>query len=276
MDLTSLRRVKARYVFSNTNEDAHLQSFIGTWSKRIEHYCRRTFQYSETHVDFFNAGADRRSFAVSAYPIETVESVATDPTGKYTASYTVLGADYYIIDPNNRSVVITPVENAAADSRIAQTRVRNVRIAYTGGLAEHGTRINVTLSNVVDLAVGDTLTGNISQATGIILTASGTSCLIDVSFGAFEDGETVSNGTVEKTLVQHDTNAICENDMTLTNACEIMVRHSWKMLTDPGYKTSETGRTDRFTPSELADDYTFLPEVRDMLEPYVNKKIRRG
>lgn len=285
--LTTLSRVKARFgfpttasaedVLDNGNEDIKLDAMIGALSSQVENFCHCQF-LKTTYTQHFAFPEGKRQFNVRAYPISSVTSVAVDFTGQFNGSQTTLGTDTYWVQPEyeyewNRTVVLNLNPVWVVAPMLSANRLSALRIIYVGGLAEHATTFTCTITGTGGtVAANDEVTG--PAGNGIVKTVVGATITIEILVGTFSALDSITNGTWVRTISVKSTATLLEVAPDLVDAVETQIRWQWKMMTDPGMKTTEQGRTDRFTPSDMNVSYEFLPEVRSALKKYVNRMMQ--
>jgi hypothetical protein len=271
--LTSLSRFKARYGFKN-DQDIVLDTMIASISSQVESYCRHNF-LKTTYTEQFPFFEGKRQFPVRGYPIASVTEVAVDFRGMFQGNQTVLNADTYWVQPDAeyqwpRTVFLNLNPNWVVAPMLSANRTASLRTIYVGGYGEHATTFQGTISGSGGTVVaGDSVTG--PNGTGTVKTISGSAIGIEILTGTFAATDSITNGTWVRTLATKTTKTLIEEVPDLVDAVETQVRWQWKIMTDPGYKTAEQGRTDRFTPAELKVSFTFLPEVRLALDKYKNR-----
>jgi hypothetical protein len=276
MLLSSLKKIKlVNGLFeSNTDDDILITDMLSAVSDRIESYCKREFKL-KTYTEKFNPTPEQKVFRVRAYPISSITSIETDPTGTFSdiANITTIDTNSYRISADGRDIEF--YVGTLTTSTITTLFPTPVRIIYTGGLSAHATISIFALEDVVGtLTIGSTCRGEDSGAYGIVSAVDGDSISVEISTGTFEDGESLIIGGATATLDEHTRTSLSESHRDLVRAAEIQTWYMRKNSTTLENSTFENDTVVRNIPSaSFTIDYTFLPDVRSLLEPYRNKKF---
>lgn len=288
MLLTSVERVKSSFGVTTNNEDLLLGQLIAASSKRIESYLKRPDAIElKSRTLSISPKLGQRKFYFPAYPVTEIESIQFDQTGRFEGGESEI-TDYLLTD-EGRSVtlVFSPSEHRIVNG-ISFTTPNSIQITYTGGLAAHGTRSIWAKGETTgdEFTVGNYLKGFTSGAIGRVLSAEETTVSLEIIGGVFEEDETVteyaaysssldSNGLSDETgstavLGERTTASLAELCPDLVEATEMHVRY---LRTNRNGFENITTRIDGDTKnsrSDLQRDFFSIPEVRDMLEPYMN------
>jgi hypothetical protein len=274
MDLTSYMRMM-RYVVGErenalTDDTAgrrNLLLWIPGVSAQIEAFLNRSIE-STSRTEYHDLEYAQREFLVAAYPATTLTSVYYDSTGLWDGGETEI-TDCFI-GVGGRSVWLPDQLNTISP--------KGIRIIYTGGLAAHGVRSTFTISTSAGTwHVNKYVTGGTSRAMGYVRTASSTSIVVEVLYGVFVAGETLTEMDSESdtgasdavaTLTTKAATALCEAYPEITLATEMQIRFMWKHKLDFENTTiTKDGQTLRQTPS-ISAEFPIRQEVAAMLNNY--------
>jgi len=265
MMLTSLNRLKQLYGIKPENEDkdVEMSRVIQTVSRRIESYLHRNIK-KQTYTQLINPHEDQMVFRPLGLPVTSITEISTDDTGLFTGDESVLSSDNYIKSMDGRDIIIN-----------AGLGVTPTRFIYIGGLAEDPTISTWVLGSLSGTPeVGDTVFGETSLAKGIVTYTSGTTLKVENFYGEFILNEPLIIGNATATLTTLTSVCLAEVAPDLALACEIQSNYIAKHLSDFENSTTERDITSRKSPNaDLQSVYIFLPEVKDLLEPYRNKKV---
>jgi hypothetical protein len=119
-----------------------------------------------------------------------------------------------------------------------ETGSKKLKIEYTGGLATHGTRSTFIVATTTGTwHTGVYVIGSNSYACGIVRTASATSLTVEVLYGTFEIGETlteydtesaIGSSTAVATLNSKSATSLAEAYPEITLGAEMQIRYMWK------------------------------------------------
>jgi hypothetical protein len=269
--LTSYERMR-RYLAAETsdalvdgvNPRRELLGWIGSTSAMIESYCNRNFLIA-SYTEYFDVNYKQIEFFLKATPISSITSIYYDITGLFTGSESAL-SDYYI-GTNDRSIVLATAERESK---------RGLRVIYTGGFGTDAVKSVFTGTITGTFTVGKFANGGTSYAKGIIRAVTATTLTIEVLYGTFEVGETITEWGTESAIgastaimvVTADTSrAICENYPDLVRATEMQIRYLYKnKLRFEDTAISKDGQSTRnFT---TVSPLGLQPEVLQMLADY--------
>lgn len=277
MLLTSYQRM-LRYIHGRTMEPLStdddqlsrrdLLPWINSVSENIEQYLGIETEIV-SRTEYFDVGWGQREYWVKGTPINSIASVKEDPTGLFDGSESTLtaGSDYHIGTEEISVVTLLP-RGWEGD--------RGIQIAYTGGLASHGTQSEFVTASSSGWTVDDYCIGNSSAATGIVSSISGNNLTVDVLYGVFVVDEIIAEYSDEGTTATGVTTtinskasiALCESSFSsITSACENEIRYLWEHRMDFENDGSQRdGVTIRRSAGQKA---SMQPETRMMLDPYV-------
>lgn len=273
MDFTSTNRL-LRYLPGQreaalTNDGVgrrDLLIWIPAVSAMVEGYLNRTVQ-TAAQTEYFDIGYGQVEYWVKAAPITTLTSVYVDPTGEYD------GGESEVTD----CIIATDSRSVILPSTFDGTYRKGLRIIYTGGLAAHGTRSTFAISTSAGTWHADKyMVGSTSGAVGIVVTASATAPVVEVLYGVFVAGETLTEYDTETsqgssdavaTLTSKTATALCEAYPEVTLATEMQIRFMAKHKND--FENSSSQRDGTSTRDNVGTAYvaqsTLRPEVQAML-----------
>jgi hypothetical protein len=276
LKLTSYDRMR-RYITAlsgQTLTDTKTQKqMIVNWiyaaSKQIEGFLQRHLAI-DSYIEYFDTKTEKDvKFNVKAYPIIILTDVYIDGSGLWDGGESEVTDCFAGCD--NASIVIP--------SSPAVLGYKTMRIRYTGGMAYYGTKSVFTISDSSGTwTSGSFVYGAASEAVGKIISLSGTSLTIEILYGIFEAGETLTEYSDEDLTTVGDASAILssiyrqslvEQYPDIVRACEIQTRHYWKHKDDfEVSSTQKDGTNQRFNSGKK---YGLLDEAINMLMPYQNK-----
>lgn len=283
MLLTSLKRMKFTLNIQGTSNDAKLTQLISTVSKRIEHYCKRAFK-KMSYTQDFNPTPGQMVFRPKAYPIESITSLYSDPSGNYSGSQALIDSSSYLISDDQRTFIIkqiTPSNHIhITEYGYSFAFPKSIRATYIGGLADHAVNEELTVSGGSGTITVSTLTSAVGEDSGAVAyvktytSAATEELVLENLYGEFEPGETITIGAATRVIVSKDNTILANDSIDLVTACELQVRYMWKNYDsfEMG-SVSKDGQTSILKPSDKNVDYTFLTEVRDLLERFCNKVL---
>lgn len=271
MDLTSWQRLR-RSIGGNDpfNDDAinkrKFLNFIPAVSRRIQEFLNRDLELT-THTEHFNTLPITTEYFFENYPITSLTTVETDSTGLYDGSETT-ETDFYI-GIHDSSIVLDSPATAAK---------KGLRVTYISGLATTATNSQYTLSDLgaTEPSVGDFFIGATSLAVGIVTAYVSASLLVtvDILYGVFQASETYTLQTEEEsgtitdgtgTISSKDVISLAESFPDIVTACELEIRYFNTNRSQFETQANFRGQTSKM---DLTREYSFLPEVRSLLETY--------
>ncbi len=194
MLLSSIRRLKLFCAGDNDtvlSDSLKINRTLGIWlpsvSQAIENHLKRTL-YLDQYTEFLDVKNGKTEYWVSANPIHSLIDVYEDSQSLWT------GDEQEIDDPFvhqlKNSVVMPFYFSYAAQCAL--------RIRYLGGMARHAVNSRYAASSSTGTwAVGKYVKGGTSGAIGIVNAMSSGVLTIEVYYGQFSIGETVSQYDTE-------------------------------------------------------------------------------
>lgn len=230
--LTSYERVR-RYLAAETGDNItdsvnlrrEIQGWIPVVSALVEGYCNRKF-YLTTYTEYFDVRTLQTEFFIQASPISSITSVYYSSQGLFTGEESAL-SDYYI-GTGDKSIVLSYPEEEAK---------RALRIIYIGGFGTSATQSVFTCTITGSFTVGLFISGNTSGAMGIVKAVTATTLTIEVLYGVFVVGETLTEWATESArgastatavFTAAVSRAICENYPDLVRGTEMQLRYMYK------------------------------------------------
>lgn len=184
MRLTTLARVKRLLALSTTQHDAWLNQRIVGVSERVQRCLGRHVLRTSRTEDYDVEPGQTRVF-LKGWPVDSGASFYNDYTREFTGS--AIATTAYHVNNDYGAVVFD--KYALVDGPGV------FRATYSGGLAATLQRL-VTVATVTQaFASNETITGATSEAQATWVSTNGTTLTMDVLFGAFEAGETLSGST---------------------------------------------------------------------------------
>lgn len=296
MDLTSLRRVKLSYGFTNNAQDIALSRVISSGSRRIAAWLNRLNKDGsdalqlKARTEYLSPRGSQIDFYMPAYPIASIGSVAYDYTGLYAGSEVEFDADDYIIGDDLRVIRLLTASGPPYKVGALPVGLKTTRIVYTAGLAVHPVKsIYAITTSDTAMTVGYYVQGNLSGCIGYILAATTILLTFELLSGIPQVGETFAeyaslaedqdegglSAPTDKTAVLGAASQQCLAELypDIVEAAEIHVKFMQKKRTDfDNYIVMRDGET-RSSNTELMKDFFSIPQVRDLLMPYRNDLI---
>ncbi len=275
MDLTSYERIRRYIAGLGSNlltDDANNKRDVLIWipsvSNKIERYLNRE-TYIESYTQYFDLKYNSTEFWVENPTISSITSVKYDPTGRFDGTESTLDDSEYFIGSRTSTVVLV--------SSLPYVGQRIIKVVYTGGLAYHGTRSVFAITPTDTWTVGNFAIGGTSGAVGIVRAYSATSMTVEVLYGVFIVGETLTEYTGEDasgatgetaTLDSKTQTALCESYPEITAGCEMELRYLMKHKNDyENISTDASGTTTRHT-KEIKRKQPLQQETEAMIGPY--------
>jgi hypothetical protein len=205
---------------------------LGSWlpsiSDAVENWLNRGIEI-KTITEYFDVNFNTNEFYPKQIPVISFTSVYSDSTGLWDGGESELSDDDYHAGTNNDSIVLT-------FARPYEAR-RGLRAIYLGGLAYHGTQSVYAATITGTFTIGDFVHGGNSEAVGIVKAVTATSLTIEVLYGRFELGETVTEwatedgigaGTATAILTTATKLGIAEAYPEITRGVELQIRYMMK------------------------------------------------
>ena len=245
MLLSSYNRVR-HYLFDDTDTAASLPTYsiyremdatnwISAASAMIEAYCSRQF-HIESRIQYFDYTDTRREFFPYATPIlvSPVPVMAIDPMALWNGDEGTVDNIFIGVDGNSIGLPMKLNMRATSSAAGGSAAPASVRITYTGGLAYHATQsVYGYTAGAGTMAAGKYVRGGTSNAWGCIIAVTATTVTLEVMFGIFTAGETLTEYATETantgdgvtaTLGAAVTLGLAEVAPDIVRACEVQVR----------------------------------------------------
>jgi hypothetical protein len=276
MNLTSYERVRrflagegSAALTDNVNNRRDILFWIASISGKIERYLNRSFLI-QSRTEYFDVTNGLIQYWLEAPPVISITSVNVDSTGLFTGGESELDDSEYYIGSQTDSIVLVSPESWAGK--------RGLKVVYTGGLCYSAVNsIYAVTPNTTAWTVGNFCIGGTSQAVGIIRAASLTSMTIEVLYGLFEVGETLTEYTGEDksgataktaTLDSKTQTSLAESYPDICLGCDMEIRYLAKHRHDyENAGTNKDGTTLRRGAS-VDRRLPLQPEVIDVIDPY--------
>jgi len=251
----------------NTQNKRELLTWLSVVSSQIEKYINRKLSIEE-RTEYFDIRYMMDKFYPTSTPIKSISSVHLDSTGLWDGSESE-ETDYFIGSDENSIIIDNPVEYEAEKA---------IKIVYTGGLSYSAARAVYAIGSIAPAGdeTGQYVCGNSSSAIGIVSALSATSIAIDVLYGTFEIGETITvwsnedcNDTegVTATISSLTTDCLSISAPEIVAAAEMQIRYNWKHKHDFEVTgIDERGQSNRAQANSRM--LSLQPEVVAMLDPY--------
>jgi hypothetical protein len=299
VNLTSLRRVKYALGLNKTDQDHILSRLVGAASRQIAHYLKRMGQDGldglqlKSRTEYIDPIDGQRSFYPKAYPIQSITSIYTDGFGQYAGDETVVDSDDYLVGSDGRTIhFIRSPSHPDYLGNSFPVVARGVRLIYTAGLAADPVVSSWTKSADVggSLTVGNYVQGVDSLSVGRITAAAAGTISFECLSSPFLPLETIREYStwnfalqesgpgapteVSATLTACTSPSLAEAEPALVEACEMHIqflranRDSLQNVTVTNDGATKTSRQD------LNTRYGFAPEIKDILDPYMNRLVQ--
>jgi hypothetical protein len=259
----------------STLTDTRLQRFmvvnwINTVSMQIERHLKRSLKI-DSYTEYYDTRRESdTTFLVSAFPVLTLTDVYTDSEGLYD------GAESEIED----CIINTRSSGFVLPYSPPVLGHKTIRVRYVGGLAYESVKSTYTCTIAGLWNVGSFALGGTSGAVGIVSAVTTTTLTIEILYGVFENGETLTEYTDENITALGDGTAVItaitqqsliDQCPDIVRAAEMQVRYYWKHKDDFELESTNRDSTNRKTsekrPTPLTD------EVESILESYQRKII---
>jgi len=271
MQLTSYNRM-LRYLAGrgdkNMTSSVYNRRDILYWipaiSDRIKNYLNRTVEI-ESRTEYFDSASTICELWVENSPVSSITSVKEDTTGQFSGNETTLSSTEYYIGVEESSVVLLYPRTYNAK--------KSLQVVYSGGLAYNATMSVFAVADESGWEVNKFCVGSTSGAKGIISAVDTKELTIDVLFGSFIVGETITEYDEETettagastTISSKTRTALCEAYPQIVEACENEVRYMIQHKQDFENDSSERDGT---TIRRPADTKAMLQlETRLLLDP---------
>lgn len=275
LKLTSYERMR-RYLAGEGNDiltdkesnRRDILIWINSISNKVQKYLNRDL-FIQEHTEYFDLKYGGTEFWVNSPTISSISSVKYDSTGLFDGGESTLDDSGYHIGTNNNTVVLV--------SSIPYTSNRGIQIVYTGGLALSGVQSIYSTTQSDTWTVDNFCIGNDSGAVGIVNAQTATTLTIEVLYGVFDIGETLTEYTGEDgttatgetaTLDSKTQTALAESYPDIVDGCEMEIRYYKKHKLDfENTGTTKEGTTIR-RDSKKSRRLPLQPEVIDIIDGY--------
>jgi hypothetical protein len=270
MLLTSPRRVRsylggegdALTMASKTNRQ--IIQWLPAISSLIETHMSRCVLL-QSYTEYLDVLYHKLEYWLKAIPISSITSVYSDSRGLW-AGGEVQEVDWFT-GQDDRSVIL--------QRNLSWTWKKGLRVIYTGGLALHAVNsVYVTSGETGTPTAGQVVRGGTSGAVGYVIAYTSHSLTVEVYYGMFIAGETLSfyadetYSSVISTAVYASATSLslAETHPRIVLACEMQMRYAIKHMADfENSSTSKDGTTQRVHDPARS---ILLPEVADILRDY--------
>ncbi len=232
MFLTSYRRVRIAATAADNNENKRLFSMlIAGVSGAIEEHCHRLAELTSRTEDY-DIEAGQRTLFTKAFPITSITSIKSSPTGVFGGEETTLTANVdYIIGRGGRCIEFL--------SSITSGR-KAIRAVLTSGLATDPVQTTLVLGSLGSPAFSANkfVLGSVSGSTGMIVShVAGTGVTVIESIsGVFRVGDVLTQYDAEDlsgsatsgvtgTVTSITTQCLAEAHPSFALACEFEVNY---------------------------------------------------
>jgi len=261
MNLTNIHRVKQLIVYEGIVDDKIFTQIINAVSKAIEKspLFDRYIEKKE-RTEQFDTEYDQRIFVVKGVPIDTDQTFKIwHDTAREWGSGTEIDTDNYYVEAETGRIKMDRYTVSAGDG--------SLKIQYTGGLSLSADRLLGTIETKVGTyVVGETITGNLSGAKGLLVSQTDSAIAITMVSGEFEIGETLTGGTSSATSKLKTVTQIplVVTYPDLAYACELQSAFQFQRKNEIGLRnvSIEGGSIATYDPID------FLPEVKRILSGY--------
>jgi hypothetical protein len=252
----------------NANNRRQLMTWLPAVSKNIENWLNRGIQYQTGFTEYFDVRFHTNEFYPKYIPLINITDVYVDMLGMWDGRESQLSSISYHPGINGNSLVLI-------FARPFETK-KGLRLNYDGGLA-----LDAVQSVYVVTETGGTFTpgkfvhGETSDAVGMTVADTGTSMTIEVLYGAFTIGETVTewdtetgpgNSSATAVLVSATSLSLAESYPEIVNAVELQIRYMKKNKDRFEQQTiGKDGTSNRRVGYRGMNDNELQPEVKMML-----------
>jgi len=276
MILTSLSRIEKYTGLSmdvstdeGMNNVRQAKIWISATSNDIQDKLGRRIEKT-TYTEDLDIRQGQRIFPLLAHPVTSITSVSHDSVSLFDGTETELDDSNYSIGPHAESLQMT--------YDLFPGR-KTLRVVYVGGLAVSASRSTFVLTGASNMTVGKYVAGSSSLAVGLIVDATSAAFIVEVLYGVFEAGETLTEqdtefavGTATGTGVLASVTARCLAEVApeLVLACEVEIRYRMKHMHD--FENSGTQR-EGINRRSGADKYDLQPETWSLLNSFIRTHL---
>ncbi len=282
MLLSSLNRIKLlnNIPLTQATNDVSIANALAGVSSRVENYLKRRIKKTN-YSQVLAPNIEENFLRLVATPISSITEVSYDSTGLFNGNQTIIPATSYRISADGKDIIFNDVNFFPYNINLMPAMVR---VNYVGGLSEHATISILRIDDLVGTPlIGDIVNGFDSGAYGRVVKVAldvtvddeeVDQIYVEMTSGAFVDGEDLTIGASTATLNQHDRYSLAETHPDIVQAIDIQSWYIHKNKSNLENATFEADTVSRRSPaSDLAVNYNFLPDVRATLEQYRNKLI---
>ena len=205
-----------------------------TWlpavSAQIENWLNRGIQYQTGFTEYFDVRFHTNEFYPKYIPLVNIEDVYVDFLGMWDGMESQLSSISYHPGINGNSLVLI-------FARPFETK-KGLRLNYDGGLALDAVQsVYVVTETGGPFTPGKFVYGQTSNAIGLVTADTGTALTIEILYGQYIVGETVSQWDTESgagnstaTAVLSSATSLClaESYPEIVNAAELQIRYMKK------------------------------------------------
>ncbi len=272
LQLTSYERLR-RYLADSDNdikEDSQanrrdLIAWVSPISNKVQNYLNRDLTIAE-YTEYFDLRPGKRQFWVNNPDISSIVSVKSDPDSLFDGNEVTLTSDQYFIDRDDNSVVLQYPEPFVGEKML--------EIVYNGGLSSSGVTSVYATTDASAWTLNNRVIGDDSFSLGLVKAKSTTSMTVEVMYGTFTVGETLTEYSDEgvtatgetATLSSKTVTCLAESHPDVVTACEMEIRYLNKHKRDfENTGTQQNGTTIRRDGSKT---YRLIlqPESIDLLQ----------
>ncbi len=209
----------------NKNNKRDVLTWLPAISNKIKLYLNRT-KLIESKTEYFDVNSTEVEYWIKNAPVSSITSVKEDSTGRYNGDESTLDSDDYHIGTESASVVTLYPRSFRAN--------RGLQIVYTGGLAYDPVKSVFAVADETGWDAGKYCIGSTSGAVGLV-SATGTDELtIEVLYGIFVVGETITeydnedgsgSAGADTTISSKTRTALCEAYPEIVEACNNEIRY---------------------------------------------------
>lgn len=242
-----------------------ITNWIAAASKQIESHLKRWIKI-DSYTEYYDARrATDVTFLAKGYPVTTLTDVYVDSEGLFNGAESEV--EGCIINSRSSGFVL-PYAPPVLGYKVLRAR-------YVGGLAYNGVKSVFTCTITGTWNVENFALGSISGSVGIVSAVTATTLTIEVLYGIFEDGETLTEYTDENITTIGDATAVItaitqqslvEQYPDIVRAAEIQTRYYWKHKDDFELDSTSRDATNRRMIEKRPIPLT--GESMSILEPY--------
>jgi hypothetical protein len=248
--------------------------FIPSVSAQVEQYLNRNLKI-DNYVEYFDTNYNQKEFFIMGSPATVLTSVEEDSSGEFTGAESLLSDCW--LGVNGRSACIPRA--------LPYTRPRSVRVTYTGGMALTGVTSVYTIAPALTKTwvLDKFVTGSATCAMGIVKAIGDgqTTLTIEILYGQFEEGETLTMWDTEDGIGTADATAtlttktypgLVELYPDIIAAAEMQMRYNYTYrLGFENASVSKDGQSQKRVSG--VDAVIIQPEAQVLLDPYARIAI---